>query len=91
MSADQLCQEEGCRERAIQCTLLCVGHDGKDEIEWLCPEHAAKAGFCSGCGTFAAGTEGFDFGRPAGMCDNCREELRHDMGEDDSDEEDFEL
>ncbi len=65
----------------------------EEPIGWTCDKHAQQQGFCSGCHTFMAGMESFDFS-PSGLCDDCSEELLHEMGEDDWDdefEEEFDL
>ena len=42
-----LCQEPGCRERAITCWhWLCA------ERAYYCPDHAEQHGFCINCGQF---------------------------------------
>ncbi len=58
-----------------------------DAHDYYCSEHAGEYGYCWSCGEFSAGTEGFDFRRPRGLCDNCRDEFEHDF--DDGDEDDW--
>lgn len=52
------------------------------QTEYLCGEHAAKAGYCPGCGAFIAGISGMGV-----YCDTCEPEF-DDSGEWDEDEED---
>ena len=64
------CQQEGCTEWANPCFL--PTEDAPHE--WLCPEHAAAAGYCAGCFEFWAGVEVFDFS-PSHLCANCQSEF----------------
>lgn len=54
-----------------------------DEI--LCADHAFRAGYCHGCGSFYAGIDSFDFGYD-GLCEGCRLEF---MPPEYDDHEDF--
>jgi hypothetical protein len=60
-----------------------------DEIVFLCPECNDGTCYCKGCGQFCAGIDSFEFGKYAGYCDNCRDEIESneigdDEGEDDN-------
>lgn len=78
------CSEEGCWAKGLGCYLP----DNQDDIpdEWVCSEHAHKAGFCWSCRQFHAGIESFDFGR-SGLCYECDHQFRADMGEFDEPDE----
>jgi hypothetical protein len=65
------CQE--CKEAySLACQLYL--HDPDEgsyiQVEYLCGEHAAKAGYCPGCGVFIAGIGGMGV-----YCDNCEPEF----------------
>ena len=76
MSVKYVCQHFNCKEDAD------VYHYTEDSpAEWLCPEHAGDEGFCYGCGYFLAGTEDFDFSPSKGLCGQCLDHLRHEVGE----------
>lgn len=84
---DRICENEGCSHRA---TVKCVldyhdeeTNEWKEDVEWLCYEHAEDAGYCMGCGTFIAGT-GMEY-RNNGYCDNCWDEIKSSEYEDDED------
>lgn len=86
---DQICEDEGCSNFArVKCVLDYVDEktqEWKEEVEWLCVDHANEAGFCMGCGVFIAGT-GMEYTNN-GYCDNCWDEIKsNDM---DDDEEEF--
>lgn len=50
--------------------------------EPLTADEAIKAGFCPGCGWFVAGVERDDIAlHNFGICDECLDELRSEMGE----------
>jgi hypothetical protein len=75
------CDERGCREPwTVEGWLFDLQRgdilDGR-----YCGPHAESNGFCRFCGVHAAGTEGFDFGQPAGLCDNCRSSASDDVDE----------
>lgn len=75
------CEHDGCDADAIPCQLdddRCA----ERVTEWLCPEHAAEAGYCASCGDFWGGIDTFEFRHP-GLCDHCWEALRADAGEGD--------
>ncbi len=78
------CQHEGCHEDGIPCYYdwLSDTPDG-----WYCGEHTREEGFCWGCGLFHMGIEDFDFS-PNGLCYECREMLKAEMGDDDYYDED---
>jgi hypothetical protein len=77
----QPCETEGCDKEGNPCYMY-----GTDEEPngWYCDDHQVKAGFCPGCGLFAAGTEAFDF---QGLCASCLE--LSIINDDDWDEDDF--
>lgn len=78
------CAEEGCWSKGLDCYLP----DGKAGVpdEYVCGEHAHKAGCCRSCGNFHAGIESFDFGR-SGLCESCEDQWKCDMGEYDETDE----
>lgn len=86
---DRICENEGCSHYAqVKCVLDYQDEDTgewKEDVEWLCCEHAEESGFCMGCGTFIAGT-GMEFTHN-GYCDNCWDEIK--SAEDHEDEEDY--
>lgn len=63
-----VCSHEGCGER---CVIACILPLDAEPSDYLCPEHAAAAGFCPGCGYFIAGTM---FGDRHGLCETCYED-----------------
>lgn len=72
------CAEAGCWRKGMDCYLP----DGVPGVpdEWVCWEHAHKAGYCRSCGCFNGGIESFDFGR-SGLCESCEDQWKCDMGE----------
>ncbi len=83
---NQPCTTPGCDKDAE--VVGCVYPDDTLAGDF-CAEHATAAGFCSGCGHFAAGVESFDFSPVAGLCAECLDDLRGELGEyDDGDEYD---
>lgn len=80
------CQEPACIEKAIRCVIRAWKKGESDHVEWYCPEHASKNGYCAGCGIYSAGTDGFDwptvYGNVPGFCDTCSDEIESDVGED---------
>lgn len=84
---DTVCEDEGCSHAAtVKCLLDYQDENGewKEQVEWLCTDHANESGYCMGCGTFIAGT-GMEYTNN-GYCDNCWDEIRSN---DIDDEEDF--
>ena len=81
------CDEKDCGALP---TIHCEFPDGTDGGNY-CQAHCSEAGFCYGCGQFWAGVERFDFavhyGGIAGLCENCEEQVRSDMGENDDEDE----
>jgi hypothetical protein len=69
------CTEDGCEQEAISCYL----NDDEDTVEFFCPSHAKQHGYCMGCGNFCAGIESFDFAKPAGFCDHCRNDIEESI------------
>lgn len=84
----KICEDEGCSHYAtVKCMLDYQDEETgewKEQVEWLCCEHANDAGYCMGCGTFIAGT-GMEYTNN-GYCDNCWDEIRSSEMDD---EEDF--
>jgi len=65
------CEEPNCPNPGIECRLPPFEEAVE---EYLCSEHAVKAGYCGGCGTFIAGSyDQFDCGLST-LCENCRSE-----------------
>lgn len=63
--------------------------ENNDEEEWLCDDCLNKSiWYCHSCGQFCAGITSFEFGPYNGFCDNCADQLRDDMRDED-DELDF--
>lgn len=78
------CSHDGCWRKGRDCYLP-DNEDGKPD-DWACYDHAHTLGYCWSCGQFHGGIESFDF-RRSGLCDNCDDQMRSDMGEfDESDE-----
>ena len=50
--------------------------------DYLCGKHMFVHGYCPGCGLFWGGIESFEFSDHH-LCDNCEDELRAEMEEDD--------
>jgi hypothetical protein len=74
MSEKFICEEPGCEEDAIICSL----NDDEDTEEHFCPDHCYKHGYCFGCGNFFSGCEDFDFNNPSHLCSNCRTDAQND-------------
>lgn len=73
------CQEPDCNEPGVACFLpLCDEDETEEPDYYYCSSHAAKNGFCFGCGNFWGGVEAFDFSPIKGLCPNCRSELEED-------------
>jgi len=88
-SGTMQCEYDGCPEEASAYTLHGVGEQGEDETHIFCIEHARDFGFCPGCGWFALGADD-DFMVRHGLCSDCYDGVRADMGEfDDPDDEVF--
>jgi hypothetical protein len=47
-----------------------------------CGEHAAKNGFCRGCGYFSAGFESFDFSKRPRFCSDCVSQIEAEEDDD---------
>lgn len=92
------CEDEGCFAPAIVECRLPYWSDTRKRVEydthWHCQEHAIQHGFCYICGGFFGGIERFEFaaerGGIHGMCWNCEDTLRSEMGEYDYEEIDDE-
>ena len=78
---EHLCDAAGCANEGQPCWLPDAGDEPS---EYLCGDHAGRAGYCIGCGTFWGGVETFEFGPHAGWCDNCASEFET---EDDADDD----
>lgn len=70
------CAKDGCWSKGSACYLP----EDDEPSEWVCAEHAHDAGYCYLCGQFWGGVESFDF-RRNGLCDNCDDQVKCDMGE----------
>lgn len=68
--------------------MLCTYSDGDPDDEYICPDCIKDSGFCMSCGVFSAGIESFDFSDMPGYCENCRDEIRSDFGEDEPENDD---
>lgn len=79
------CNEPGCTQMAETWYVRDPG-TGEDKSLYLCHKHMLKSGYCLWCGYFCAGSEDFDFSPMPGYCYDCRDEIRHEMGEDDYDD-----
>lgn len=90
------CEHEGCLEDgSVECHIpnhLDYGDKGidvikviaeMDKVEHLCQDHAYEAGYCTLCGEFWGGVESFDFNNPQQLCENCLEQLKDEIGEND--------
>lgn len=77
---DRICEDERCSHYATtKCVLDYqdeISGEWKEEVIWLCAEHAEEGGYCMCCGTFIAGT-GMEF-RNNGYCDNCHDQIHED-------------
>jgi hypothetical protein len=79
LKGKHICEDDGCLREAMECVL----YDPEDDREvsyWYCTEHAQEHGFCWYCGHFWGGCEAFDF-EPSGLCPNCKDEVKNDLGE----------
>lgn len=71
---NQICEKCSLPD-AIPCFLITSKNNEPDE--YLCSSCAEKEGYCSLCGWFSAGLDGFDFLHP-GLCNNCHEQIYDD-------------
>ena len=84
---ERVCGEVGCTRRAIPCYFSDDFLAESPQVsEYLCPDHAARAGYCRLCGAFEGGTEGFEFSHP-GYCESCSYELEESLEADSYDED----
>ena len=60
----------------------------KGPDDYYCSKHAFEVGYCPGCGLFWGGVESFEFSDHH-LCDNCEDELRAEMEEDEDEEMDY--
>jgi hypothetical protein len=66
------CKE--CKEPySVACRVDDPNGRGYYQAEYLCAEHAAKAGYCGSCGNFIAGTD-----CTGNYCDSCEAEMASD-------------
>jgi len=85
------CQHPDCPNN--ETVTACFYPDNHTEIpdEYYCSEHSFEHGYCFGCGQFWSGVERFDFattyGGILGLCENCDDEFRTDLGEFDEEDE----
>ena len=86
------CEHNGCFENGeVACHVPELhGENGRiyDDtnirvVEHLCSNHAYEAGYCTLCGDFWGGIESFDFNNPSHLCENCKEQIEDEIGEDD--------
>lgn len=87
------CKEPDCQEAGAGC--FYPDNETNVANAFYCFKHAAKHGFCWGCGLFWGGCESFDFaeyrGRPSSLCENCGQvDDEHELDEE-SFEDDLEL
>ena len=84
-----MCAHKGChsRDRVAEYTYMGIGE--ADEQAHFCWRHASvDGGFCPGCSCFVLGIDGDEESLYRyGLCDQCMDEVRADMGE--FDEEDW--
>jgi len=85
------CEHPGCEETDDLTECYYPDNETSDKPDaWYCAEHAPEHGFCYICGWFHAGIESFDFpswhGVIPGLCYDCSESLRVELGEYDDDE-----
>jgi hypothetical protein len=86
MSKKHKCMEKGCNSTdTIKCRLLDPDTNDDYIYYYYCSEHCHKNGFCWYCGEFWGGIELFDFSK-TGLCCNCIDEVKQDLGEYDEDE-----
>jgi hypothetical protein len=81
----QKCMYEGCDKTEYLTVLYNPWVDDDDEGsengDTYCSEHVPDC-YCAGCGHFSAGIESFDFSPIKGLCSECVDELRDELGED---------
>lgn len=85
-SPEPTCQRDGCHADASIYTAYNSDTNQEDRLT-LCTEHAVELGFCAGCGYMVAGIEEHIFSMASlGLCAECMDELRAEMGEFDEDD-----
>lgn len=57
-----------------------------DSKAYLCDECAINEGFCTGCGWMMAGSEMDENSGFSGLCYDCVQEMREELGEFDEDD-----
>jgi len=80
------CFMPGCDKAGYPCFI-----NSEKASEYLCAAHQIVRGFCSCCGNFSAGQDGFDFVHP-GLCDICHDQIKSevdDIGDEDFEDENF--
>ena len=83
------CQEPACNARGnVKCIIpdYFDAEKQKDEPdleEYLCANHAAENGYCTGCGIFIAGLE---ISITGSLCENCIAEINQDYQDEDFDD-----
>lgn len=86
------CKQDGCfRDGEVTCHVPDLhGEGGRiydytqiKVIEHLCQDHAYLFGYCILCGDFWGGIEPFDFNNPSQLCENCLDQLKDEIGEND--------
>lgn len=85
-ASGQKCEKKECfKDGCVECHVPEQGDyiDMLELKEHFCPEHAYENGYCSLCGDFWGGIESFDFNNPSQLCENCLEQLKDEIGEDD--------
>lgn len=81
---DQVCEVEGCERDA-------TGYPYPGGPWFLCPKHAAEAGYCPYCGAYVCGTEEKLDVWTYGMCSDCLADDEFDDDEDEFDDDEDEV
>jgi hypothetical protein len=73
-----------------KCGLQETVYSQQDTALDLCYDCCGELGYCYGCGTFAAGTNSFEFSDIGFYCENCQDEIRTTCDPDGDELEDWE-
>lgn len=87
------CQHPGCEKTEGLTACFYPDNESEEANAIYCTDHTFEHGFCYCCEQFWGGVESFEFatsfGGIKGLCENCTDELRAELDEDDEDDEDL--
>lgn len=84
-----ICEHEDCGSDVTMPFKWPVVEPGMQSPIWLCSEHAAEYGFCPMCLYFVLGSDDDRTLAHNGVCVECLDTLRYEMGEADDDWDEY--